>query len=213
MRLAMIAGLSLLSTLVGTGCRPAPDPFHPRGALAQYVRHIEANDPKAAYGMLSERLRKRLAYRAFLRKWRRSYAELRLQATEIKRHLGDRKRYEVRARMRLGKRRVVFFSHEGKRWRIVSGVGGGVDAATPREAVKALVRALEARSFSAFLKLLSSKRRKAFLREMNLRLEKLKASMDRDFEVTGHRARLQYDPGYWIMLIKENGTWRVLEFN
>lgn len=213
MRLAMIAGSVLFLLLGVMGCRQAADPYHPKTALVQYVRHIEANDSKAAYEMLSKKLRRRLSYKAFARKWKKNYAELRIQAADIKKHLNKHKRYKVLAKMKLGKRRSVAFTHENKHWRIVAGVGGGVDAPTPREAVRALVKALEAKNFSAFLKLLSVERRKAFVKEINLRLEKLKANLDRDFEVTGNRARLQYDPRYWIMLVKENGAWRVVEFN
>ena len=63
------------------------------------------------------------------------------------------------------------------------------------------------------MKLLSKSRREQFLRELNLRLEKLKANLDRDFEISGDRARLQYDPQYWIRLVREHGVWRIVEFN
>lgn len=213
MRLAMIASFVLPVLLVASGCRPAADPYHPRTALGRYVRHIRANSPKAAYAMLSEKLRRELSYEAFERKWKKNYAELQIQAADIEKQLAQHKQYEVEARLKLGQGRSVAFTHEDKRWRIRSGVGGGVDAPTPRAAVAALVKALEGKNFSAFLKLLSADRRQRFVREMTLRLEKLKANLDRDFEVTGDRARLQYDPRYWIMLVKENGAWRVVEFN
>lgn len=213
MRLAMIASSVLCLLWAAGGCRQAADPYHPKTALAQYVRHIQANDSKAAYGMLSKKLRRGLSYEAFARKWKKNYTELRIQAADILKQLGKHKQYEVHAQMKIGQRKNVAFSHEDKHWRIVAGVGGGVDAPTPREAIRALVKALESKNLSAFLKLLSSERRKRFVREMTLRLEKLKANLDRDFEVTGNRARLQYDPRYWIMLVKENGAWRVVEFN
>jgi len=209
----MIAGSILFLLVAVGGCRPAADPYHPKTALAQYVRHIRANDSKAAYGMLSTKVRRGLSYEVFARKWKKNYAELQIQAADIQKQLGRHKQYEVHARMSLGPRRSIAFSHEDKSWRIVTGVGGGVDAPTPREAVRALVKAMESKNLSAFIKLLSTDRRKRFVREMTLRLEKLKANLDRDFEVTGDRARLQYDPRFWIMLVKENGAWRVVEFN
>lgn len=213
MRLVTIASSVLCLLSAGVGCRQVADPYHPKTALTLYVRHIQANDSKAAYGMLSKKIRSRLSYEAFARKWKKSYAELRIQAADILRQLGKHKQYKVQATMKLGQRRSVAFAHEDKRWRIVAGVVSGVDAPTPRAAVRALVKALESKNLSAFLKLLSAERRKRFDQEMTLRLEKLKANLDRDFEITGNRARLQYDPRYWIMLVKENGAWRVVEFN
>lgn len=213
MRLAMIASSILILLAAVGGCRKAADPYHPKTALSQYVRHVQANDSKAAYGMLSKTVRRGLSYEVFARKWKKNYAELRIQAADIQKQLGQHKQYKVLAHMKLGRSRSIAFSHEDKHWRIVTGVGGGVDAPTPREAVRALVKALESKNLSSFIKLLSNDRRKRFVREMNLRLEKLKANLDRDFEVTGNRARLQYDPRYWIMLLKENGSWRVVEFN
>lgn len=213
MRLAMIASYVLFVVWALGGCRPEADPYHPKTALADYVSHVEDNDAKAAYQMLSKKIRRGLSFEAFARKWKKNYAELRVQAADIKKRLGKHKLYEVHARLTLGKRRSVTFNHESRRWRIVAGVGGGVDAPTPRDAIRGLVKALESKNFSAFLKLMSSERRKQFLKEINLRLEKLKANVDRDIEVTGNRARLQYDPRFWIMLLKENGAWRVVEFN
>jgi len=213
MRLAMIASSILFLVAAAGGCRKPADPYHPKTALALYVKHIQANDSKAAYEMLSKKIRRDLSYEVFARKWKKNYAELRIQAADIQKQMTKHKQYEVHARMKLGQRRSIAFTHEDKHWRITTGVGGGVDAPTPREAVQALVKALESKNLSSFIKLLSTNRRKQFVREMNLRLEKLKANLDRDFEVTGNRARLQYDPRYWIMLVKENGSWRVVEFN
>jgi hypothetical protein len=113
----------------------------------------------------------------------------------------------------VGGQREVSLVYERKRWRVAGGVSAGFDATSPREAVLALVHALEGRNFSAFLRVLTQQRRDGLSRELTQRLEKLKANLDRAFEITGNRARLQYDPKHWIMLVKENGAWKVLEFN
>jgi len=211
--LRFVIVLSLGFTLLALGCGRSADPYHPRTALQQYVRYVETNNSKGAYELLSKKLRRGLSYKAFARKWKKNYAELRVQATDIGKQLKLAKQYKIKAKLRVGQRRSISLHHEGKSWKIVGGVGGGFDSMTPRQAVMALVRALEARNFSAFLRLLSKPRREKLVRELTLRLEKLKANLDRDIEVTGNRARLQYDPRYWIMLVKENGAWKVVEFN
>ncbi|MFH2008805.1 MAG: hypothetical protein ABI333_19615 [bacterium] len=211
--LRSVIALALGCTLLAFGCGRGADPYHPRTALQQYIRYVQTNNSKGAYELLSKKLRQGLSYPAFARKWTKNYAELQVQASDIGQQLRLAKQFEIDAKLRFGQRRTISLKHEGSSWKIVGGVSGGFDSMTPRQAVMALVRALEARNFSAFLRLLSKPRREKLVQELTLRLEKLKANLDRDIEVTGNRARLQYDPRYWIMLIKENGAWKVIEFN
>lgn len=210
---ALPAGGVALLCLFLAACGPSPAKFHPRSALTRYAHAIETDNPRAAYELLSKKIRKDLSFPAFERKWKKNHRELRIQAQAIRERLGKEKHYKVSATIRAGKRRSVALSYDGERWRIRGGVGAGFDSLTPKEAILALVRALESKNFPAFLKLLGKQRREKFLRALNLRLEKLRANLDREFEITGNRARLQYDPQYWIMLVKENGIWRVVEFN
>ncbi len=210
-----LTGLLLTTALItaAPACGPSADAQHPRSALDRYVKAIRANNPRAAYELLSKKEKGRISFQAFARKWRKSYPELKVQADAIAKDRTRDKSYSIRARIELGHQRKVTLAWEKDRWRILGGVGSGFDSLSPREAVLALVRAVESRNFSAFLKLLSKARRERFEREITLRLEKLKANLDRDFEITGNRARLQYDPQHWIMLVKENGVWKIVEFN
>ena len=203
----------VLISFVIAGCGRGADAYHPRSAVQQYVHYIKTNNAKGAYQLLSKELRSRLSFEAFARKWRKNRAELQIQAAHLFAGVKQSKGYEVSARIKLSGRRRVTLAHEDNRWRILGGVGSGFDSLSPREAVLGLVRALESKNFPTFLKLLTKSRRERFIRAITSRLEKLKANLDRDFEITGNRARLQYDPQYWIMLVKENGVWKVVEFN
>lgn len=204
--------LGVLFGLLSMGCGRSGAPAnHPRSALRAYVAAVEANRPKAAYGFLSAKVHKRLSFRAFSRRWRKNYREIRAQARAMRAALTKRKAYQVQARVRRGKRRVVLELEKGQ-WRIAGGVDSGFAPQTPQEAILALVRAVESRNFAAFLKLLSAPRRRALLRQIGLRIEKLKANLDREVQVNGDIARLQYDPKYWIQLVRENGAWRVDDF-
>jgi hypothetical protein len=198
---------------LATGCARSAAAQHPRGTLGEYVRHVYANNPRGAYRLLSQKVREVQSYEAFERAWRKHYQDLRAQATEIEVGIKKRKSYKLTAHMKVGGLREVRFVHDGTGWRIKSGVTTGVEAASPREAVLALVRALEGRNFQAFLKLLTKSRREAFTREITQRLEKLKANLDRAVDLSGNRARFQYDPRFWIQLVKENGSWKIVEFN
>jgi hypothetical protein len=45
------------------------------------------------------------------------------------------------------------------------------------------------------------------------RLNRLKQGLNREIEVTGNKARLRYHRRYKIELIKENGRWKILDFD
>ncbi|MDX9999987.1 MAG: hypothetical protein RBU30_01695 [Polyangia bacterium] len=210
LRLSLIA---LVAAVQVVGCMSQPDGHHPRSALDKYVRAVRANDPRAAYGLLSKEVQAQVSLEEFTRRWQASHDDLKAQAAELERARSKPKAYNLQATFTIGTQRSVSLALEGERWRILGGVGSGLDSASPREAVVALVRALESKNFSAFLKLLSKPRQEQFQREMSLRLEKLRANLDRDFEVLGNRARLQYDPRFWIQLVKEKGVWKIVEFN
>jgi hypothetical protein len=205
--------LTLLAAMQALGCANRSEAYHPRSALDRYVRAVRANDPRGAYEQLSKEVQSQVSVEEFTRRWRESHADLTQQAASIEKARTKPSAYALRATIVVGKQRTISLALQGDRWRIQGGVGSGLDSASPKEAVQALVRALESRSFSAFLKLLSKPRQEQFVKEMSLRLEKLKANLDRDIEVLGNRARLQYDPRYWIQLVKEKGVWKILEFN
>jgi hypothetical protein len=212
MRATFIAVMVLVFHGVVACGRPAQT-FHPRSTLERYVHFVRANQPRGAYGLLSKKVREVQSYEAFERSWKKHYADLQAQAEEVAAKLGKDKAFTLAATARIGGLREVGLVYEGKRWRVDSGVSVGFSASSPRDAVLALVRAVEARNLNAFMKTLTKQRREGLNREITQRLEKIRANLDRAFEVTGNRARLQYDPKYWIMLVKENGVWRVLEFN
>lgn len=203
----------LLPALLAIGCGRGTDRHHPRSALDAYAKAVRANDPRAAYNLLSKKLRQEMSFQVFAKRWQKNYDELKLQAEAIGQSRAKPAAFDVKATIRIGTKRTVTLGMEKDRWRILGGVGEGFDSASPREAIQGLVRALESKNFSAFLKLLSKSRREQFEREMTLRLEKLKANLDRDVEVTGNQARFQYDPRFWIRLVKENGVWKIVEFN
>jgi len=44
-------------------------------------------------------------------------------------------------------------------------------------------------------------------------MTKLKQALGQEIEVTGNRARIQYDPRFKIELVNEDGEWRVLDLD
>lgn len=212
-RLTVAPALALVALLFTGACSRQAEAHHPRTALDSYISAVEANNPRAAYALLSKKVRDKIPFQDFAIRWKKDYADLKVQAEDLRKVQAKPEVYEVQATIDVGGKRSVSLALEEGSWRIKGGVGAGFDSLSPKEAILGLLRALEARNFSAFLKLLSKPRREQFLRELSLRLEKLKANMDRELEVTGNRARFQYDPNYWIQLVKEDGVWKIVEFN
>ena len=85
---------------------------------------------------------------------------------------------------------------------------------TPQEALRLLLLAAEQRNFSALLRILSSEQRQALEAQLSERIERLRAALLRpSIEVSGDRARIEYDPRFFIELTREGGSWRVTDLN
>jgi hypothetical protein len=80
-----------------------------------------------------------------------------------------------------------------------------------------LATAVEQRNYFAALRLLSRGERQAIELELRERVERLRSSLARrqalPIEVHGNRARYQYDPRFFIDLVREEAGWRVLDLN
>ena len=184
---------------------------HPRPDVTVLAcrRALAADDPAAAYALLSDQARDGRSPAAFHRAWRETAGERR----EQQRALARRNRpVELRADARAGVDDVAL-REEGGFWRIQGGPVPGQPARTPEEAVRLLVRAVERNDLSAFLRLLSAPAAEQVQRRIRERLERLKAALHRPIPSEGDRATLQYDAKFRIELVREGDEWRIADFD
>jgi hypothetical protein len=104
-------------------------------------------------------------------------------------------------------------------WQIAEPDLAVVHAETPEQLLHLLVEAVEQRNYFALLRLLSTSERKALEAELRERVERLRNSLARSrqtappIEVHGDRAHYQYDPRFFVDLVRERDGWRVLDLN
>ena len=209
MHRTLVPPLCLVALFVA-GCGAAQQ-SGPQGTLRQYIDAINANQPAAAYALMDESVRRQMTLSEFVARWKSVQPELREQAAQLRETLAK----PIKARAQLtyptGTRATLLL--DDSRWQLDEGIAVTVATATPIDALRAFVRAVEQRSYDAVVKLLAKQVRENIERDIGERLSKLKQSLNQEIEVTGNRARLQYDPRYKIELTNEDGQWKVMDFD
>jgi len=109
--------------------------------------------------------------------------------------------------------RATLSLEKNTEWKIEESIAVAPAAATPIEAIRAFIRAVEQRSYEAVMRTLAKSVRENIERDIEERISKLKAALNQEIEVTGNRARLQYDPKFRIELLNEDGQWRVQDLD
>ena len=86
-------------------------------------------------------------------------------------------------------------------------------AATPEEALKRFAEGLEDRNFDTILQILADPLKVVVEREIAERLARAREALGKPVTVEGERARIRFDARYHLDLVKENGQWRIADFN
>jgi hypothetical protein len=80
--------------------------------------------------------------------------------------------------------------------------------------LRAFVRALERRDVDQVMALMARQVRTNLERNLRERLDRMKVALGKDsIEIHGDRAELRYDRQWRIQLVRENGQWRVANFD
>lgn len=183
----------------------------PRQTVERYIAAVRANRPEVAYGLLDEKLRRRVSKNDFITRWRAARKELGDQATQLRKGLDRPLSVTARVDYPGGASSRLVWS-DGS-WSIKDGVTVKVQTATPEDAVRAFIAAVEQRDYHLVMQLVSRSMRESIEHEITDRLSRLKKGLKQKIEVTGNKARLQYDRRYKIELVKENGQWKILDFD
>ena len=102
----------------------------------------------------------------------------------------------------------------GKSWQLVDANLQAVAAGSPQDVLKLLLLAVEKRNYPALLRLLSTEERKALEAQLSERIDRLRAALVKPtIEVRGDRARIEYDPRFFVDLVREGDSWRIADLN
>jgi hypothetical protein len=203
-----VRALAVVAVLL-IGCAHRRTPLDPEPTLAAWRDAIARNDPHAAYALLSSSLKARLKEADFALQWKATQADLSAQEEAL--HAP----HPLRA--------AAGETDDGRAWPLVRDPAGWRIAVvrplepggdTPEDAVRRLVAAVEAHDFDAVLALLAEPERALLEQALAERVARLKAALRKGaIEATGNTARLRYDPRYHLDLVRENGRWRIADFN
>ena len=194
------------------GC--AGNSGRPYGVVDQYVAAIEANRPDLAYRLLDRRVRQRVSKKDFVSRWKGCQAELKQQARALRARSGARHTLKVRARAEYASGLRADLVYRDENWKIERNIiESPRSTATPEDAVKALIWAVEQRDFQAVMSVLSGPARKTVERAISRRIKQLRQGLGRGFEVTENKARLRYGRQFKLDLVREDGEWKISDFD
>lgn len=213
-RLIVVWLLLLVKLLSGAGCGGAQVGKVPAATGVQaLIDALTADDPRRAYALLADEVRRDLPYRAFAEQWKQLRAERAWQA--------DALRASLRGAPDVGERAVVGFSdgksvpleRDGKLWRLEVPLVTRATAPRPRDVVRQLAAALAERDVGAAIATLSKRRREGLARQIEGFLQGLAERVDEPIDEYGEdHAELRWDEGgfrYRVILLREEGEWRV----
>jgi len=209
--------LAIGATLIGAACAPAAT--RPQDVLAAYSRALSAGRHDEAYRLMSEEFRRQVTLEEFRRAMRENPAEVRETVTALSRASDEA---TITARVRYGMGDELALVIERGAWRIDSPVLDFYSQRTPRDALRAFVRAMEYQRYDVILRFVPGEYRRSmtvqqiramFEGEQRTRtlalLQNLRAHLDEPIEVTGDRASMQYAEGYTVLFVREDGLWRI----
>jgi len=199
----------VLAIVATAGCSRAEVP-DPRVATAEYARAIARNDAAAVYSMLTDEAKRAYGMNGTRRLLADAKAEILRQTAAVS---SDRARVEASAEIPYvdGERAVV--DVEGGRYRVSAAAGLPFGARTPASALAELRSALARRSYAGLIRVLSSDARGALESDMHTLVEGLKEPDTLDVKVHGESAEVMVPGGHVVRLRREDGVWRVHDFD
>lgn len=217
-------------------------PADPRQTLDQYRRALASDNAQAAYDLLSPDAQTSVPRELFTNVWGSTKEERADQQTQLatldsQRGHPDRQGARLIPLLRLSMSGGGLVPSELQLsagptgvWRVASPELAPLATTTPEGALRALLEALDGRNLALMLRLLSPATRQAVEDELQERAERLRAALAAGLgansepnrpntsslprlELTGNRARLQYDQRFFIELVREKDGWRVRDMN
>jgi hypothetical protein len=180
------------------------------------VRAVAADDPRAAYALLSSAVRQRVSLETFTARWGEARAERDRQAASLESALGAGATLGERARLEVDAQQVTLLVREEDGWRLETPLLPSGGARTPEEALRRFADALDERSFAAALRLLSAERQEGVREALDSFSSGLRAHVAEAIEISTDRATLVWTDGtrQWkVVLKREHGTWHIDDFS
>jgi hypothetical protein len=183
----------------------------PADTVRAWRTAVEKNDPRAAYRLLSPRVRKDLTYAEFERQWKLTGEERTRQAAAMNAN-PDATSVGAAADVSLEDGKKTHLVREKKLWRLEQPLLTSSRASTPQEAMRLFAGALEDRNFFAVMRLLTSTRKDGLSTFLDGFVSGLRSNVGREITINNDRAVIEWKEGaktWKVTLKKEDGEWRV----
>jgi hypothetical protein len=225
--LVALVALACLSPL--SGCSPSLQ--NPHSTLRAYASAVEDGDAEEAYALLSTEAQRSISLDAFRRMVRDNPAEAKDLARALARPSSDP---IVTASVTTAQGDEVVLVFEDGRWKLDASSVDLYGQATPRQAVRGFVRALERRRYDILLRFVPDAKKTGDaslppLDEKRLReswegpqhddlqriAQGLKAALAAaaPIEETSDHASMPYGTQGTLQLVREHGVWKIETFN
>ena len=187
---------------------------YPETALEDYVQAVNAKKSDQVYSLLSDDLRQNLSKEDFADWFNENYDEIKEQADQLDAVLkkGDAP-VEVVATLEIVDNDTADFVYTDGSWYLNDEVVVAVTAGEDELRVAALgfEEALANRDLEALLGVLSSEHAETIEAELNILVNALGTSHEKEFSIEGERAYIMLDGGIRVTFILEDGEWKVLD--
>ena len=210
-----VGGCGLLSSSRGAS--------QPEPSLRAYTDALARGDAARAYSLLSEADRRAIDPATYARIVARDAAE----ARELSARLAHAAPAKVSAQVQLDDGTELSLELEGGRFRVVDPLTRFYGQASPREALRSFVRAVEHARWDVLLALMPeadrgeldaaelgrrlTARREALTRMTALLAAALRGPPAPAIEIVGDRATMPYGESFTARLLRENELWKVEE--
>ncbi len=189
------------------GCGSAiPDP---RAAVAAYTDAARRGDSAALWDLLDDAGRKRMSREEFERIVSDAKAELSERATVFS---TPDARLEARAEVTFADGERAVLTLEQGAFRVSGAEALPSGARSPQQALDQLRRVLARRSYAGLLRVMTPTSKGAIERNLRSLVDGLEGADGLDVQVDGDRAEVTVPGGHRVRLRREEGVWRIEEF-
>lgn len=191
----------------------------PEKTIGTYARALRAGETEQAYSMMSRSFRDRVSFEEFKTMLGDDRAEIE-ETVELL--LSLRAPASQEAIVRYGNGDELRLIFENGEWKVATNVVDYYSQATPRDAIRSFVRAVERRRYDVLLQLAPRSEQEWLSREVleqnfegeaRAELERivaaLRESLDKPIQVTADRATMEYAERFTIRLVRQDGLWRI----
>lgn len=205
---------ALLLVLAGTAaCRTGGGARSPEALRDAYARALAADDPAAAYALLSPELQAATPKDAFTARWKAQTGE-RAAARAGLESLPPALKPPIRGGETLHEGAILAWAMAGARYQIVAGLPGLPDLSTPAGAIRAFIAAVRRADLGALSALLTDDLSSRLRDDWNRRVDLLEQLLTQpgaiEFTPAMERAILRYEPGKALTLEQTPQGWRIV---